>query len=86
MNRQNAHEKDNYPEIYLYTIANLPLDGWVKNDNAHNKLLAEWKIRETIAAGIISQEQIDIRACLAPRRLQFEFDVEEKGRPSYLAW
>jgi hypothetical protein len=73
-------------ELFLYTIVIKPKDEWVKNDNAHNKLLTEWKTQSTITAGIISQEQIDLVAWLAPKKLQFAFDDDEKGRPSYLAW
>src|SRR6266702_1806112 len=66
-------------QIYLYTIANLPQDRWVKNDNVHNKLLTEWKTQSTITAGIVSQEQVDLVAWLAPKRLNFNFDDEEQG-------
>ncbi|WP_144106781.1 hypothetical protein [Paraburkholderia sp. BCC1886] len=73
-------------EIYLYTITNLEQDEWVKNDNAHNKLLTEWKTQSTISAGIRMQEQIDLHLWLATKRLSFNFDDDEKQRPSYLDW
>jgi hypothetical protein len=57
---------------YLYTIANLPQDRWVKNGNAHNKLLTEWTKQSTIMAGIFCQEQVDQVAWLAPKRLNFD--------------
>lgn len=63
-------------KVYLYTIANLRQDRWVKNDNAHNKLLTEWKTQSTIMAGIICQEQVDLVAWLAPKRLNFNLDDE----------
>jgi hypothetical protein len=63
-------------QIYLYTIANLPQDRWVKNDNAHDKLLTESNAQSTIMAGLICQEQVDPVAWLAPKRLNFNFDDE----------
>jgi hypothetical protein len=60
--------------VLLKLSDNLPQDRWVKNDNAHNKLLTEWKTQSTIMAGIICQEQVDQVAWLAPKRLNFNFD------------
>jgi hypothetical protein len=73
-------------QLYLYTLANLPQDRWVKNDNAHNKLLTEWKTQATITNGILSREQVDLAGWLAPKKLKYNFDDEEQGRPAYLAW
>jgi hypothetical protein len=56
--------------------ATQPQDRWVKNDNAHNKLLTEWKTQSAITAGIICREHVDLVAWLAPKRLNFNLDDE----------
>ena len=69
--------------LFLYQLHAEDGGVWVKNDNAHNKLVTEWKTQATVKPE--SVDVIDIEAWLAKRNLKIEL-VCPKQKPVWLTW
>ncbi len=65
-------------KVYVYIIAKVDSDGWVKVNNQHNNSTTEWKTKKHIDQNIIGIKEVDVYDWLKQKELKVSIEARDK--------